>query len=122
MTRFRVGDLLVILVILLAAGVLFVFSLMPKRAGEVLVVEHQNGKESYSLAKDRTFVVSSGGEILHIVIENKKAYVEKSTCPDKTCMHQGKISAVGETIICVPSGTVLYIEGEIESEDDVLAG
>ena len=122
MRRIRLGDTVVILAVLIAAGVLFAFSFLPKEAGAYLSVSSDAGEVRYSLAENRTVTLMSGGHTLCIVIENQHAYVSSSDCPDKTCLHQGKISSVGETVICVPSGVVLRILGEGSHENDIVAG
>lgn len=116
------GDAVVILAVLLAAGVLFVVSLLPKEAGAYLSVTSDAGEMHYLLSEDQSFTVQSGGHTLSVVIEDQKAYVASSSCPDKTCLHQGKISSAGETVICVPSGVVLKILGEGSHENDIVAG
>ena len=122
MRKIRFGDTVVILAVLLTAGVLFAFSFLPKEAGAYLSVSSDAGEVTYSLSEDRAFTLQSGGYTLSVVIENQKAYVASSNCPDKTCLHQGKISSVGDTVICVPSGVVLKIMGEGSREDDIVAG
>ena len=122
MRKIRFGDTVVILAVLFAAGVLFFFSLFPGEAGAYLSVASDVGEETYLLSEDRSLTITSGGHTLCIVIENQKAYVASSNCPDKTCLHQGKISSVGDTVICVPSGVVLKIVGEGSRENDIVAG
>lgn len=122
MSRIRIGDCVVILVILLLAGVIFLASLLPKEAGNTLTVKGESGEADYSLLEDQSFKLESGGYTLHIVIRDKKAYVLSSDCPDKSCVHQGKIDRVGEAVICVPAGVVLRIRGEGGNEEDVIAG
>ena len=124
MRQIRLGDLFVILAVLLTAGVLFAFSFLPKEAGAHLLVTSDAGEESYLLSENREITVTSGGHTLCIVINNQTAYVASSDCPDKVCLHQGKISAAGETVICVPSGVVMRIlgEGSHEDDNDIVAG
>ena len=122
MRKIRLGDTIVILAVLITAGVLFAFSLLPKEEGARLLVTSETGEVGYSLSENRSFTLESNRHTLCIVIENQKAYVASSTCPDGSCLHQGKISSVGETVICVPSGVVLKILGEGSHENDVVAG
>ena len=122
MRRIRLGDMMVILAVLVTAGVLFAFSFLPKEAGTYLSVTSDAGEARYTLSENRTVTVNSGGHTLSVVIDNQKAYVASSDCPDGSCLHQGKISSVGETVICVPSGVVLKVLGEGSHEDDIVAG
>ena len=124
MRRIRLGDMMVILAVLVTAGVLFAFSFLPKEAGTYLSVTSDAGEARYTLFENRTLTVNSGGHTLSVVIDNQKAYVASSDCPDGSCLHQGKISSVGETVICVPSGVVLKVlgEGSHEDDNDIVAG
>lgn len=55
-----------------------------------------------------------------IVSEKDTIWVEESTCPDKVCITTGKIKKPGQTIVCLPNKTVIYIEGTEETDiDDV---
>ena len=36
-------------------------------------------------------------------------WVEQSGCPDKICVHKGRISSVGDTIVCLPAQTVVEV-------------
>jgi len=55
-----------------------------------------------------------------LVIENGKAYMKDADCADKVCVHQGKISKVGETIVCLPHKVVIEIKGENTELDGVV--
>ncbi len=124
MRRIRLGDMMVILAVLVTAGVLFAFSFLPKETGAYLSVTSDAGEVRYTLSENRTLTVNSGGHTLCIVIDDQQAYVSSSDCPDRSCLHQGKISSAGETVICVPSGVVLKIlgEGGHEDDNDIVAG
>lgn len=122
MRKIRLGDIIVVLAVLAMAGMLFVFSFLPKEAGAYLSVTVDGQETCYALSQNRTMTVRSGGHTLCIVIDNQSAYVASSDCPDKTCLHQGKISSAGDTVICVPSGVVLKILGEGSHENEIVAG
>ncbi|MCH5351499.1 MAG: NusG domain II-containing protein [Clostridiales bacterium] len=50
-------------------------------------------------------------EHLTVHIELGKVWVTDSDCPDKICEHTGKISRAGESIVCLPYGIVITING-----------
>ena len=54
---------------------------------------------------------------LFLVVENGKAYLSDANCPDKLCVHQGKISMTGETITCLPNKLTVTVYGAAESLD-----
>lgn len=58
---------------------------------------------------------------LKVVVKDGFAYVESSECPDKICVHKGKISKTNENIVCLPAEIVVEIQGEeVEKFDAVV--
>ena len=53
-----------------------------------------------------------------LMIENGRAYMSEASCPDKLCIHQGKISEEGRSIVCLTNRVIVSIEGEGEDEYD----
>ncbi len=49
------------------------------------------------------------------VIENGEIYMKSSTCPDKLCIRQGKISNNSKKIICLPNKVVI----EVKAKSDI---
>ena len=41
----------------------------------------------------------------------------EADCPDKICVNTGKISKIGETIVCLPHRVVVEIQGEVSQSD-----
>ena len=54
-----------------------------------------------------------------LVVESGYAYMKDADCPDKICVHQGRISKVGETIVCLPHKVVIEIKGETTELDGI---
>ena len=109
-------DLILIASILLVAIALFLVVEMTKEEGAGVTVK-VDGIEvaEYSLAKNGTYSLNGGTNIL--VIEDGKAYLSDANCPDKLCVHQGKISMTGETITCLPNKLTVTVFGTEESID-----
>jgi hypothetical protein len=61
----------------------------------------------YSLAADGEYKI---GETNILKIEDGKAYMIYANCPDGWCKNQGKISFVGERIVCLPNRVMIMIE------------
>lgn len=44
-------------------------------------------------------------------IKDNSAYIAKSTCPLKICQKQGRITKVGQTIVCAPMRLLFEVQG-----------
>lgn len=62
-----------------------------------------------------------GNNYVHVITEKDEIWVEDASCPDKVCVNTGIISKSGQSIVCLPNKTVVYIEGTQEDPnvDDV---
>lgn len=62
-------------------------------------------KESYTISLDCTPKVE-------ITVEPNCIYYSKADCPDKLCKNCGKLSHPGDTAACLPSETLIVLEGQ----------
>ena len=109
-------DIILIASILAIAIALFLVVELTKEEGAGVTVKVDGVKVAeYSLSKNGTYPLNGGTNIL--VIENGKAYLTDANCPDKLCVHQGKISRTGETITCLPNKLTVTVFGAEESLD-----
>jgi hypothetical protein len=95
---------------LLAALVLWLV-VRPGGAGAWAVVT-VDGEEvgRYALSQDKRLTI--GEEDYNIVeISQGEAAVTEANCGDLTCVHTGRISREGETIVCLPHKLIVRIEG-----------
>ena len=71
----------------------------------------QDGKVigSYALTEKEQVIEIGENNVLTII--NNEAYMRNALCPDKICMERGKISKVGEEIICMPNRVIIRVEG-----------
>lgn len=74
---------------------------------------------SYPLDEDREIVVDRNGHINKVTIKDGYVSMEFSDCSGQDCVHQGKISKTGETIICLPNKIVLEISGSEDGYDAI---
>lgn len=110
-TKYRL-DIIVIAAILLASLALLLVMTLNKEEGSVVVVEIDGAAvATYSLDRDGEYSLNGGTNVL--VIENGKAYLNYSNCPDHTCEKTGKIQYVGQTIICLPNKVAITIKGDV---------
>ena len=70
----------------------------------------------------RVPVQGANGFFLTLVVENGKAHVEGSTCPDLICQHHAPIDRAGEAIICLPGQVTIQVEGGARYGPDALSG
>ena len=109
-------DLILIALILIVAIALFLVVELTKEEGAGVTVKVDGIKVAeYSLSADGTYPLNGGTNIL--VIENGKAYLTDANCPDKLCVHQGKISMTGEVITCLPNTLTVTVFGTEQSVD-----
>ena len=109
-------DIILIASILAVAIALFLIVELTKEEGAGVVVK-VDGVEvaEYSLSKNGTYPLNGGTNIL--VIEDGRAYLSDANCPDKLCVHQGKISRTGEVITCLPNKLTVTVFGAEASVD-----
>lgn len=108
-------------VLLIAALCLFaVFKNTKKDGGTVEVT--QNGKlvGVYSLSENGSYEFSTFYGHNTLVIEDGEAYMAESTCHDHVCEGMGRISKVGETIICLPNGLFVKVTKGEEGDYDAV--
>lgn len=109
-------DMILILVLLILALSVFIIMRLTREDGAYAVVSI-DGEDigRYSLSVDGEFSLNGGSNVL--VISEGRAYMKDADCPDKVCVHSGKISYVGERILCLPNKIEVYVVG---SDDGIL--
>lgn len=98
---------------LIAVALFLVVELTKEEGARVIIKVDGQQVAEYSLSKNGKYDLNGGTNIL--VIENGKAYLCDANCPDKLCVHQGKISRTGETITCLPNKLTVTVYGAAES-------
>ncbi|MBQ7012205.1 MAG: NusG domain II-containing protein [Clostridia bacterium] len=103
-------DILLIAVLLFVSALSVALMLVFRRGGDRVAVEIDGSLVcEYSLAENGEYPLNGGTNIL--VIENGKAYLRYADCPDKVCVNTGKISYVGQTIVCLPNRVAVTVIG-----------
>lgn len=123
----RKADVILLCVFLLAAALLFARPfLMQSRnanASDKEVNIRQDGKVvgTYPLNRNQEIKLDSSGRHNIVKIQNGAVSMEESSCKNQVCVDQGKISSVGQSIICLPNRVVVEITGNGKTkgkEDD----
>jgi hypothetical protein len=107
--------ILIASVLLVAVVLLLVVELTKEKGARVEVKVNGQTVAEYSLTADGRYELNDGTNIL--VIENGSAYLSDANCPDKLCVHQGKISRTGEVITCLPNKLTVTVFGAEDSVD-----
>ena len=107
--QFRKGDWLAIgLVALLAAAIFLCF--LPGTEPAATAQIYQGGQliKTISLQQDQTFTVT-GQYTNQITVENGTIAFTDSDCPGGDCVHSGKISHAGRSLVCLPNGVEIRV-------------
>ncbi len=125
-TRPAMLDFIMIGAVVALALMLFLLPFFTLQKGETVTVvckKSLNSSVLYegSLAIDKTLELENNGIKLTVIIEGGEVYVKDSSCEDHVCVHSGRISRSGQSIICAPAGVTVNVSGG-ESDGDIFAG
>lgn len=120
-TKVTFFDILAVLCVLLCAVLLLWSPWQSREDGAFLVVTTPDSDERYPLSENRELTLEVGEHVLQIVIRDGEAFVAQSSCADGICVSSGRISRVGQTVICAPAGVRLLIKGG-DTDVDHVAG
>ena len=106
-------NVLLLLALLLAGGILALVLLLGTKSGAAVEVRVA-GKTvaSYSLQKNQTIELEGESGSNTLVIEGGKAWMTEADCPDGLCLGMGKISSAGQSIVCLPHKLVVEVKSE----------
>lgn len=75
--------------------------------------------------KDYSFRLEQNDHVLIHVYSDGSIAFEESNCPDKVCIHSGKLNTVGESAACLPNKIVIKIvrnDGKNKDDVDIIVG
>lgn len=105
---------------ILVVAVLFLAALLllciPNKSADIAKIT-VDGKLFATVPLNRDRVIDINGTNT-VVIENGEIYMQSANCPDKLCIHQGRISDSSKKIICLPNKII--IEATKESNLDTV--
>ena len=55
-----------------------------------------------------------------IVIKDDTVKMIDADCPDSLCIYQGKISKVGQSLVCLPNKVMIEIKGDFVDDDEII--
>lgn len=113
------GD--IIIIILCALAVFFVFASSQNSGSGYVSVQTPDGIYRYSLDSDRLFTITGPLGDTIIEIRDGKARIIDSACSTKTCTFQTPIDRSGSFIACLPNHVLLTVVGSMNEEVDDVA-
>lgn len=124
--KLRKADLMLIAAVFAVGAVLAaVMLLLSSDGGTAQIRVAGVVTASYPLDRDATYTIDgvNGGTNL-LIIENGSARIEEASCPDGICVHTGRVSRNGQSIVCLPNQVVVEIVSETENDSgvDITAG
>ena len=105
---FRLGDLIIIAVVLLAAASVLVFFRPEGAAAHATISVDGQVYRQIHLPSHETITLENG---VVISFDGMKACILSSDCPDHTCVKNGWLTKAGQSSICLPNRTVLQLDG-----------
>jgi hypothetical protein len=122
--KIRKADILLIGSIIAFGCILALVILLTQHKGNIVQVRLDGTIiENFQMIDNLTYEINgvNGGTNL-LIIQDGEAWIEEANCPDGLCKNMGKISQVGQSIICLPNKVVVEIldnEGEASGTLDV---
>ncbi len=117
---------IVVIVLLLAVSFAFfaAWALGHSRSGRQIRIEQRGVLLGiYDLDKDQVIPVrdADGNVINQVTVAGGQAHMTEANCHDQLCVKQGRISKVGQSIVCLPNRVVItVISGEKNALDSVV--
>lgn len=115
--KLKKGDKYIIFILLVFLSIFTIVSIINKDSSDsreaLIEVDGQVVKKiklSLDMKKEEFHFNFDENRSFHVVAEKGKIIMESSTCPNQICVKTGEISKIGESIICLPYKTVIYIE------------
>ena len=121
----RFDTLVALTVALLAIVSALLFYLPRSQSGTLTVVVTVSGQEVQRtpLSDFTAADVEHNGYALHIAAVDGGVAVTASDCPTQDCVHTGRISRAGQSIVCLPAQVAVQLVGAASPDGpDVIVG
>lgn len=102
----------------LALTFVIVFYALKTDGQYVTVTVNKVKTEKYSLNINGEYKLGNDDNFNILVIKDGFAYIKEASCPDKLCVHQGKVKSNGEQLICLPNKVIITVTSDSKSETD----
>ena len=100
--------------------VAFIFFTGGKKGGNSAVI-YENGKVIKTVSdldpdKEYSFEIKTEGGTNTVTVGGGSIWVSSADCSNQTCVHAGKISMAGQTVICAPHKLVIKVVGDTSAD------
>ena len=117
-------DLLVVIAVVILAAAVGIGLLGTSESGPLTAVISADGQEEErvvlsALTEPEERVLHGEGYTLHLILSADGAEMITSDCPTQECVHTGKITRSGQSIVCLPARIVVQLEGGAAADDGV---
>ena len=117
-------DALVVLAVLLLGVAAAWLAYGGENGGALTAIVKHRGQvvarvELSSLTEEKTVSID-GAYHLTVTLDRTGAAVTDSDCPGQDCLHTGRITRAGQSIVCLPEQVIVTLEGKAPSPDVVL--
>ena len=121
--RPRIWDALVVIAVIALAAGIGLKTWGADHGGELSVVISVDGTETRRLSLgEGTRVMESGGVTLTLEMDDEGVWVAESDCPTQDCVHTGKITRGGQSIVCLPGRVSIQLVGGGDDGIDAVIG
>ena len=114
-----------VVIIVVAFAVMTAAFVYGKNRGETLTatVEHRGqvaAQVALSTLMEEKKITIDGQYHLTVTLTKDGVSVTESDCPGQDCVHTGRITRAGQSIVCLPEQVVVTLEGKTSAPDVVL--
>ena len=106
------NDFILIIAVILIGAILFAVTYSGTKNSDTVIIT-ADGEIFGEYPINTTAQIDINGTNTAI-IENGTVYMESADCPDKLCVHQGKISDSSKKIVCLPNKVVIEVTKKSE--------
>lgn len=114
-----------VVIIVVAFAVMTAAFVYGKNRGETLTatVEHRGqvaAQVALSTLTEEKKITIDGQYHLTVTLTKDGVSVTESDCPGQDCVHTGRITRAGQSIVCLPEQVIVTLEGKTSAPDVVL--
>lgn len=103
------GDIILLFSALAVTVLCAVLVFIPRGDGRTVVVNFDGHELKYALSEDLDTEIAVNDKKIKIEIKDRTVRVAESACDDKICIKTGRISRIGQSIICAPAKVIVTI-------------